>query len=334
MYDQLLGGDAGPPGRGDPGPEPDFATWLVYLDRAEDAAWLGSLVRWWYDEASRALLPFVHPVGATAPVTSLTCFEQDASGRGRRRRPGRWADGMTEDCKQLSARWFDVAPTAVASELDIFLARFAGRRHVRLQISIGFEERPGRLPLVLPALLELTRLVGDAVDPAYAEIVVNAGMLAPATMLDAALDRSAESSAEQSRTYLRGYEWVTVCPPELVRRLGGPDQLWSSGAFAEVRPLTHGGVLLRATDDPADYRADRVRAAFRALAPVLPPGLPGTLPAVPPAGSGMLSAVPGVLAGDPGGHDLSRVVFADPRMVDRLIPGQRLELGPGLPSPH
>ncbi len=333
MYDRLLGGETGRPGRGDAGSEPDFVTWLVYLDRAEDPAWLGSLARWWYDEACRALLPFVHPAGTAAPATSLTAFELDAAGRGRRRRPGRWADGITEDCCQLSARWFDVPPTAVASELDIFLARFAGRGHVRLQISIGFEERSGRLPTVLPTLLELTRRVADATNPAYAEIVVNAGMLSPATMLDAALGRSVESSAQESRTHLRGYEWVTVCPPELVHRLGGPDRLRASGAFAEVRPLTHGGVLLRATDDPADYQADRVRAAFHALAPVLPPGRPGALPTVPPAGSAMLSAVPGVLAGDPGGHDLSRVVFADPRTVGGQLPGQRLELGPGLPSP-
>jgi hypothetical protein len=332
MYDQLLGGEPGRPGPGDGGPDPDFVTWLLYLDRCEDPVWLGGLARWWYDEACRALLPFVHPDGAAAPATSLTAFELDAAGRGRRRRPGRWTEGMTEDCCQLSARWFDVAPNAIASEMDIFFARFAGRRHVRLQISIGFEQRSGRLPLVLPALLELTRLVADATDPAYGEIVVNAGMLSPATMLDAALGRSTESSAEESRTHLRGYEWVTVCPAELTRRLGGPDQLWASGAFAEVRPLRHGGVLLRATDDPFGYRADRVRAAFHALAPVLPPGRPGALPTVPPAGSAMLSAVPGVLAGDPGGHDLSRVVFADPRSAGRHIPGQRLELGPGIPS--
>ncbi|MFY1668708.1 hypothetical protein ACN27G_01915 [Plantactinospora sp. WMMB334] len=335
MYDQLFGGGFGQPGPGeggpaDGGPEPDFATWLLYLDRAEDPAWLAGLARWWHDETCRLLLPFVRPAGAAAPSTSLTAFEQDATGRGRRRRPGRWVDGLTADCAQLSARWFDAAPGAIASELDVFLDRFAGRRHVRLQISIGFEGRSGGLPLVLPALVELARLVGDATDPAYGEIVVNAGLVAPATMLDATLGRSAEESAEQSRGHLRGYEWVTVCPRELAAGLGGADRLRASGAFAEVRPLSHGGLLLRATDDPADYRADRVRGAFRALAPVLPPGLPGALPTVPPAGSAVLSAVPGVLAGDPGGHDLSRVVFADPRTLDRHLPGQRLSLGPGL----
>ncbi|MEE6257904.1 hypothetical protein [Plantactinospora sonchi] len=329
MGDQFFGGYAGQPGRGDGGPEPDFVTWLVYLDSGDDPARLAALAHWWYDEACRTLLPYVHPAGAPAPATSLTAFEQDATGRGRRRRPARWADGLTPDCCQLSARWFDAAPTAIASEMDVFLDRFAGSRHVRLQISVGFENRPGRLPLVVPALVELARRVGDATDPTYGEIVVNAGILAPATMLDAALGRDPASSAATSRAQLRGYEWVTVCPRELAGQLGGPDRLRASGAFAEVYPLRHGGVLLRATDDPTDYRADRVRTVFRTLAPVLPPGRPGQLPTVPPVGSAMLSAVPGVLAGDPGAHDLSRVVFADPRDDARLLPGQRLELGPG-----
>ncbi|MDG4785228.1 hypothetical protein O7626_04650 [Micromonospora sp. WMMD1102] len=244
MYDQLLGGGLGPPGPEENGPEPDFVTWLVYLDRAEDQGWLASLAHWWHDEVCRLLLPFVGPAGAAAPAVSLTAFEQDAAGRGRRRRPARWADGLTEECAQLSARWFDVAPTAIASELDVFLARFAGRRHVRLQISVGFEGRSGGLPLVLPALVELARLVGDATDPAYGEIVANAGLLPPATMLDAALGRSAESSAEQCRSRLRGYEWVTLCPRELAATLGGAERLRATGAFAEVRPLRHGGLLL------------------------------------------------------------------------------------------
>ncbi|MGI5213730.1 hypothetical protein [Plantactinospora sp. CA-290183] len=326
MYDQLFDGVGGQPESGR-GPEPDFVTWLLYLDCGDDRARFGPLARWWYEEACRLLVPFVHPAGATEPAVSLTAFEQDATGRGRRRRPGRWAEGLTPDCRQLSARWFEPAPNSVASELDVFLDRFAGPEQVRLQISIGFEDRPGRLSLVLPALLELARLVGDATDPAYGEIVVNATSLAPATILDAALGRSAAVSARESRGHLRGYEWVTVCPKELAARLGGPDRLRASGAFAEVLPLRHGGLVLRATDHPAGYGADRVRSAFRALAPVLPPGRPGLPPTVPPQGAqgrAMLSAVPGVLAGDPGGPDLSRIVFADPADA-----GSWLEVGPG-----
>jgi hypothetical protein len=326
VYDQQLVGGLGAPGRRDDGPEPDFVTWLLYLDCADDPARFGALARWWYDETCRMLLPYVEPAGAVRAAVSLTAFEQDASGRGRRRRPAYWADALTAECRQVSARWFDIDPGATVSELDVLLDRFPGSRHVRLQISVGFEGRPGRLPLVVPALVELARRSGDAADPTYGEIVVNAGSPAPATMLDVVLGRDPESSAAASRVRLRGYEWVTICPRELADRLGGPERLRASGAFAEVYPLRHGGVLLRATDDPADYRGDRVRAVFRALAPVLPPGRPGLLPTVPPVDSAMLSAVPGVLTGDPGGHDLSRIVFADARDAD--LADRHLALGP------
>jgi hypothetical protein len=286
-------------------PQPDFATCLLYLDCGDDLARLAPLLQFWHAEASRLLLPFVAPPGAAEPGISLSAHEQTIDGRPRRRRPQRWADGLTEDLYQLSAHWFDVPPSAIASELDLYVFRFAGRRHVKLQASVGFKERSGRLSRVLPALVELARLVGDAADPAYGEIVVNAQVLAPTTMLDGALYRGNEESARASRTHLRGYEWVTVCPGELIARLGGPAALWASGAFTEVRPLAHGGALLRATDAPGDYRGDRVRAVFRALAPVLPPGRPCDLP----------------------GHDLSRVVFADAHNA-----GAEVDLGPGLPA--
>nr|MDT0662239.1 hypothetical protein [Micromonospora sp. DSM 115978] len=198
---------------------------------------------------------------------------------------------MTEDLYQLSAHWFDVAPAAVASELDLYVYRFADRRHVKLQVSVGFQDRPGGLPRVVPALIELIKLTGDVADPTYGEIVVNAGVLAPATMLDGALDRGIVESARASRQVLRGYEWVTVCPRELVGRLGGIVALGESGAFSEVVPLRHGGALLRATDDPGAYQDGRVRAVHQVLSPVLPAGEPADVP----------------------GQDLSRLVFADAR---------------------
>ncbi|MFD1320968.1 hypothetical protein [Micromonospora sonneratiae] len=298
-------GDGGPVAEWAPsgGPKPDFATCLLYLDRGDDLEHIAPLLQLWYDEASRLLLPFVQPLGAPEPTRSLSAYEENAEGRGRRRRPGTWAEGLTEDLFQLSAHWFDVTPSSIASELDLYVFRFAQRRHVKLQVSIGFQDRPDRLPLVLPALVELTRSVADVADPSYGEIVVNAETVSPATMLDSALYRPNEESARTSRTRLRGYEWVTVCPKELTPVVGGVSALRAGGAFSEVLPLAHGGALLRATESPADYRADRVRAVFRALAPVLPSGQPCDLP----------------------GHDLSRVVFADARN-----PTPNLDLGPGL----
>ena len=287
------------------GLKPDFATCLLYLDHGEDLTWTAPMLRYWYEQACRLLVPYVAPAGSDGPAVSLSAHEQSVDGRPRRRRPRNWEEGLTEDLYQLSSHWFDAPSAAIASELDLYVFRFADRRHLKLQATVGFREGAGRLSLVLPAMVELARVVGNVADPAYGEVLANAQTLAPNTTLDGALYRGAEESARASRTHLRGYEWVTLCPKELSARLGSAEALRASGAFAEVTPLGQGGLLLRATDAPEEYRGDRVRSVFHALAPVLPPGQPCELP----------------------GHDLSRVAFADARH-----PVARPDLGPGAVS--
>jgi hypothetical protein len=79
-------------------------------------------------------------------------------------------------------------------------------------------------------------------------------------------------SVPRCREVLRGYSWVTICAPELARRLGGAAALSASGAFDEVRELPGGQVLLRATPLLEQYEGPAVERVFRALAPVLLPG--------------------------------------------------------------
>jgi hypothetical protein len=74
--------------------------------------------------------------------------------------------------------------------------------------------------------------------------------------------------------YLAGYAWITLCRAELSAALGGAARLAASGAFWQVEELANGSVLLQVTEKAADYGPDEARAAFEALAPVLPPGLP------------------------------------------------------------
>jgi hypothetical protein len=273
-------------------PEPDLATLVLYLDCGGYVSRIAPLLQLWHDEACRLLLPFVQPAGAPEPTTSFTAFDQHSGGRGRRRRPLHWADGLTEELGQLSAHWYDVPPGA--AELDLHVVRFGAGRHIKLQASVGFAQRSHLVPCVVSALTELARRIADVTDLAYGEILRSAGNPAPVTLLDSALQRDPDASADASRCVLRGYEWVTVCPKELVLRLGGPEALRASGAFADVLPLPYGAVLLRATTSPEDYRTDRVHAVFRALAPVLPSGQPSQLPE----------------------HDFTRIVFADARHVD------------------
>jgi len=77
-----------------------------------------------------------------------------------------------------------------------------------------------------------------------------------------------------SRQVLRGYDWLTICPQELADRVGGAAGLAASGAFHEVAQLAGGGVWLLATADYRDYDEETMDRVFRALAPLLPAGLP------------------------------------------------------------
>ncbi len=51
------------------------------------------------------------------------------------------------------------------------------------------------------------------------------------TNLDAVLRRKKRTSLRESRRFLRGYAWATVCPAELSARLGGAVALERSGPF-------------------------------------------------------------------------------------------------------
>jgi len=97
--------------------------------------------------------------------------------------------------------------------------------------------------------------------------------------LEVALRRSRRKYLGEARTYLRGYSWVTGVPAELAARLGGAQRLAATGAFHTVRELRGGGLLLQATETLAGYDDQAMYRVFRALAPVLPPGIPGADPA-------------------------------------------------------
>ncbi|MDW4909414.1 hypothetical protein RB628_29755, partial [Streptomyces sp. ADMS] len=55
--------------------------------------------------------------------------------------------------------------------------------------------------------------------------------------LEAVLRRQHHKYLRESRTYLRGYSWVTGVPSELAARLGGAQRLADVGAFHAVREL-------------------------------------------------------------------------------------------------
>lgn len=94
------------------------------------------------------------------------------------------------------------------------------------------------------------------------------------TRLDVALGRSAEESIARAREVLRGFSWLTLCPAGLANKLGGPDALRGTGAFAKVTALPGGAVVLQATDSIVDYGPAETYRVYWALARVLPKGVP------------------------------------------------------------
>jgi len=107
-------------------------------------------------------------------------------------------------------------------------------------------------------------------DPVYGDVSLDGEPVGPWTMLDHALGRSWEESLDEARERLRGHEWVTVCPGELVSTMGGVESLNGSGAFTSVTELPSGAVVARTTDSATGHGRDVARRAAEALAKILP----------------------------------------------------------------
>jgi hypothetical protein len=125
--------------------------------------------------------------------------------------------------------------------------------------------------------LEALFAYADRVDPGYGQIDYHSGDG------DTAIERRTRHVRGrpllgECRQWLRGYSWVTIVPSELAGRIGGAAGLRDTGAFAEVKELTGGGVWLRATDTFAGWTLGAARPVFRALAPILRPGAPLDIP--------------------------------------------------------
>jgi len=110
---------------------------------------------------------------------------------------------------------------------------------------------------------------GEA-DPVYGDVSLDGEPVGPWTMLDHALGRSWEESLDEARERLRGHEWATVCPRELVSAMGGVESLRGSGAFASVSELPSGAVVARTVDSATDHNRDAARRTAEALAKILP----------------------------------------------------------------
>jgi hypothetical protein len=239
---------------------------MLYLDGVTDFDRVRPALLDWHEAGAPLLLraakdlpkPRVNRTAATADDPETGAFQQF--------KPRTWAAGLRADIGSLRVSWSfdDDEPPVYGAGVD--LLRFADPDHLMLRADLS--QHGPRVDSA--ALLELLHRVADLADPVYGEIVVDRGTPAPGTELDRALRRVASRSEGEGREFLRGYEWVTICPKELASRLGGAAALRAGGAFHEVAELSSGALLLRATETPETYDAVAAQRVAEALNTVLP----------------------------------------------------------------
>ncbi|MEU2119574.1 hypothetical protein ABZ567_28945 [Streptomyces sp. NPDC016459] len=210
--------------------------------------------------------------------------------RGRRTRVGRaWSpkewesffDGLEKDpfevtlrLARLGADGYPAGPwLTVTAERDIEAPEW-----VRLMADRSSEEffAPDRSSDVQRQWTEflLRRLEGGGRTCLFGCVADDVDTTTRRTALEASLGLFQDETVVELDTTMRGYSWTTVCSPGVVARLGGPDVLRASGAFATITALADGGLVLQATDDMRDYTPDRIAMVFQQLRLALPSGEP------------------------------------------------------------
>ncbi|GAA3223381.1 type VI immunity family protein [Dactylosporangium siamense] len=254
---------------------PQGVSTMLYFDEIESIEAVRDVLHLWHDTAAGALLTASLPEGWARPRerVSGTQWVNVAEDRVEGTRFRRWDKGLTEQLYQLQGNWhFERDEPYIPYEVGTWASRVDGPRQLKLRAHSTFPQE--REHTVLTAAVELVRVVADAADFAYGQVLFAGG---PARLhplrpgLVAGLNRDPDRSREPARAALRGYDWVTVVPRELVARLGGTDALRASGAFHRVVGLAHGGALVQATESPRAFTREAARAVADALRPVFAP---------------------------------------------------------------
>lgn len=247
--------------------EYDYGAAVLYLDAATDFARVLPALRDWHEVGAPLLLRGAKDLPKPRVIRLASTAEDPQTGAFQEFRPRSWAAGLREDIGTLSVAWFFDDEQPPIYHAGQSLRRFSTAPD-HLMLRADLTQHGPRVDVA--ALLELLHRVADVADPVYGEIVAGRDSAAPGTELDRALRRTDRQSEEAGRVFLRGHEWVTVCPKELTARLGGAAVLRAGGAFHEVTELSSGAVLLRATETPEAYDGAAAQRVAAALGPVLP----------------------------------------------------------------
>jgi hypothetical protein len=189
------------------------------------------------------------------------------------RRPRSWWEAFVDVPNVVGGRW-ELAPAVQGvAELSIDFSQLDPRddlsaRPFYVEIHVGWVAEPP-----WDRFADVVAAVDAIVDVGYAEMGPGGGASANSN-LSQVLPWQTRPRWDTGRQVLRGYNWLTVCPAELVDRLGGVATLSASGAFYRVVALDHGGACLQATPTLQGYDLPAARRVFQAVRPVLPAGVP------------------------------------------------------------
>lgn len=224
--------------------------------------------------------PIGEPGDIWAYVASTTRTARGVRNTGKEYSEATWQKFLGGLAKKVPA-----SGTLGLCTIDQFGTPNGGRPKMTIQYDID-EHDEGWLHLAFlfdPALLEdpawqqalLThaRRFADEHGPTYAEVSYWSGY-SNQSALEYRFKVTEQLPIARSRSTLRGYAWVTVCPQEAGDRLGGLEALQASGAFSTAEPLQAGGYWLQATPSYADYDMTAGTKVFTTLAPALRPGTP------------------------------------------------------------
>jgi hypothetical protein len=177
--------------------------------------------------------------------------------------------GLVDEQGASLPRWF-VQTQVWRDDVD--------KRWARFSIVLPEERIYGAAASALQeVLLGPVRSLAARSDPVYGEVGFPAG--AHRTVLEYAMrSRGLDETYERSRTWLRGYNWITLVPRQIAEALGGSAALRDTGAFFDVTELEGGAVWLRATELFSAYDTEAAMPVFKAVARALPAGMPKVRP--------------------------------------------------------
>jgi hypothetical protein len=249
---------------------------IIYLNLDEPGNLDGQVGRAWFGQWLALAAPLADLVSRGGDGAMLHMADEDSPIAAASYTPDGWRallDRLEEDPHSLAIDLDSDGPDDRLLFRSLNMRRKAWSTATRRYAALTFEGRLGGWTDTAAAsdriFATFLAACGQS-DPVYGEVSLDGDPVGPWTMLDHALGRAWEESLDEARDRLRGHDWATVCPAELVSAMGGVESLRGSGAFCAVAELPSHAAVVRTVHSATDHNRETARRAAEALAKVLP----------------------------------------------------------------